>query len=266
MVLIVSALQKYSTYPFTLFAALHFANTSLIPLATRSVPESDSYLLLTRPIYQSPLFEHLVLTVPIITHIGSGIALRNIRAARRARLYGAETRDQRHTLGFWPRMSLQARLGYTFMPFLAIHVLVNRVTPIMVDGDSTSISLSFIAHGFARSRIFWTAYYNVFAIVGIYHVLGGLASFMGWRITTARETRGSQKSSLEGGLGYTEDERHVKRQRRMWWNFNKIAMLGTCIWLVGALWIVGNGGKGSGWQAKGWDEIYSQVPLIGSWL
>ncbi|KAL4972441.1 hypothetical protein BDW66DRAFT_144149 [Aspergillus desertorum] len=261
-----SVLQRYSTYPPIFFAVLHFANTSLIPIATRSVPESDNYLLLTRPIYQSPSLEHVILTMPVLTHIASGIALRNIRSSRRARLYGAETRDQRYALSFWPRMSLQARLGYVFAPLLASHVFVNRVMPIMIDGGSSSISLSFVAHGIARNRVFWVTYYHIFVFVGVYHILGGLASWMGWRITTARKTRGSKKGTLEGGLGHTESDQHVKRRKKMWWNFNKIAALGACVWLAGALWIVGNGGEGSGWEAKGWNEIYNQVPVIGSWL
>ncbi|KAL4780490.1 hypothetical protein BJX76DRAFT_46089 [Aspergillus varians] len=261
-----STFQRYSTYPPTLFTALHFVNTSLIPIATRSVPESDNYLLLTRPIYQSPVFEHLMLTIPILTHIASGIALRNIRSSRRARLYGAETRDQRYALSFWPRMSLQARLGYAFAPLLATHVLVNRIAPIMVDGGSSSVSLSFVAHGIARSRVFWVTYYHVFVFVGVYHILGGVASWMGWRITTTRKPRGSKKCSLEGHLGYAESEQHVKRRKRMWWNFNRIAGLGACVWLAGAIWVIGNGGEGSGWEAKGWNEIYSQVPVIGGWL
>ncbi|KAL2863105.1 MCP1 family protein [Aspergillus lucknowensis] len=261
-----SAVQKYSTYPPALFAALHFANTSLIPLATRSVAESDNYLLLTRPIYQAPVLEHVVLTVPILTHIASGIALRNIRASRRARLYGAETRDQRYALSFWPRMSLQARLGYAFAPLLATHVLVNRMVPIMVEGGSSGVGLRFVAHGIARNRVFWITYYHLFVFVGVYHIIGGLAAWMGWRITTVRKTRGGKEGSLKDYLGPVESEQHIKRRRKMWWNFNKLATLGACVWLAGALWIVGNGGEGSGWEAKGWNEMYSQVPVIGSWL
>ncbi|KAL4868937.1 hypothetical protein BDV12DRAFT_196740 [Aspergillus spectabilis] len=254
-----SAIQRYSTYPPTLFAVLHFANTSLIPLATRSVPESDNYLLLTRPIYQSPSLEHVILTVPILTHIASGIALRNIRSSRRARLYGAETRDQRYALSFWPRMSLQARLGYAFAPLLTTHVLVNRIVPVLVDGGSSSISLSYVAHGIARSRVFWITYYHVFVFVGVYHIIGGLATWMGWRITTARKPRGNKKGTLEGHLVPTESEQHIKRQKRLWWNFNKVAALGACVWLAGALWVVGNGGEGTGWEARRWNEIYSQL-------
>ncbi|KAL4904243.1 hypothetical protein BDW74DRAFT_168642 [Aspergillus multicolor] len=260
-----SALQRYSTYSFSFFAAIHFANTALIPIAltaTRSTLESNSFLLLTRPIYQSPSLEHAILTVPVLTHIASGIALRNIRSSRRARLYGAETRDQRYTLSFWPRMSLQARLGYMLAPLLATHVLVNRVVPVMIDGGSSSVSLSFVAHGIARNRVFWVTYYHILVFVGVYHILGGVASFMGWRVTTARKTRGSKKGTLEGDLGHTVSDQHVKRRKRMWWNFNKIATLGACVWLAGALWVIGNGGKGTGWEAKGWNEIYSHVPLV----
>ncbi|KKK18505.1 hypothetical protein P175DRAFT_0555030 [Aspergillus ochraceoroseus IBT 24754] len=261
-----SALQRYSTYPPSLFVALHFANTSLIPLATRSVPESETYLLLTRPIYQSPSLEHAILTLPVLVHIASGICLRNIRSSRRARLYGAETRTQRSALTFWPRMSLQARLGYVFTPLLGTHVLVNRVAPLMVDGGSSGIGLGYVAHGIARSPVFWNIYYLVFVTVGVWHVVGGLASWMGWRVTTAQKTRGSKKGSLEGYLGYGESDQHIKRRRRMWWTVNGIAALGASLWLAGALGVVGRAGLGSGWEATNWNNIYSQVPAIGSWL
>lgn len=262
----VSAFQRYSTYPPTLFFALHWANTSLIPLATRSVPDSESFLLLTRPVYQSPGLEHLVLTAPVLIHIASGIALRNIRSARRARLYGAETRSQRHSLTFWPRMSLQARLGYSLVPLLGVHVLVNRITPLMVDGGSSGVGLGYVAHGFARAPALWNLYYLLFVAVGVWHFVGGWAAWMGWRVTTVRKERDRKKGSLEGYLGASESEQRLRRQRKMWWTVNGIAAVGASIWLAGALGIIGRTGQGYGWEAKGWNEIYSQVPVIGSWL
>ncbi|KAE8144181.1 hypothetical protein BDV25DRAFT_167465 [Aspergillus avenaceus] len=260
-----SALQKYSTYPPSLFMALHFVNTSLIPLATRSIPDSETYLLLTRPIYQSPGLEHAVLTVPILIHVTSGIALRNLRSSRRARLYGAETRSQRHLLTFWPRMSLQARLGYGLLPILGTHVLVNRVTPLIVDGGSSGVGLGYVAHGFARKPIVWNLYYTIFVAVGMWHIVGGWAAWKGWRVTTARKER-SKKGSLEGYLGYMRNEERVKKQKRVWWVVNSAAAVGACFWLTGALGIIGYGGHGSGWEANSWNEIYKQVPVIGTWL
>lgn len=246
---------------------LHFANTSLIPLVTQSVADSENYLLLTRPIYQSPGLEHLVLTVPVLTHIAAGIGLRNIRASRRARLYGAETRSQRYSVQLWPRMTLQARLGYILAPLLGAHVLVNRITPLMVDGGSSGIGLGYIAHGFARSPVFWNIYYTVFVAAGMWHIVGGWASWMGWRVTTVRTEWFRKKDSLEGYLDETAKERErAKRQRRTKWTIYGCAAIGTSFWLAGALGIVGRAGAGSAWEAKGWNEIYTQVPAIGDWL
>lgn len=260
---LVTGIQKYSTYPPTAFFILHLANTSLIPLVTRSVPASESYLLLTRPVYQAPGLEHLVLTLPIIAHIASGIALRNIRAARRARLYGAETRAQRSTLYFWPRMSLQARTGYFIVPLVAFHALVNRVTPLIVEGGSSGVGLGYIAHGFTRNPMFWNVFYFFFVTASAWHFVGGWATWMGWRVTTARKER-SHKGSLDGYRGPTETK--SKRQRKMWWVVNGIAAAGAALWLAGSLGIVGRAGEGAGWEAKGWNEMYSQVPIVGKWL
>ena len=244
---------------------MHFANTALISLITQSVPASEPYLLLTRPIYQAPGLEHLVLTLPIVTHILSGIALRNLRSSRRARLYGAETRAQRDRISWWPRISFQARSGYLLTPLIGLHAVVNRVTPLMVEGGSSGVGLGYVAHGVARSPVFWNIFYLVFVTASVWHFIGGWATWMGWRVTTARKDRTS-KGSLEGLLGYSENHDRVKRQRKMWWMVNGIAVAGAALWLAGALGIVGRAGEGSGWEAQGWNEMYSQVPVIGEWL
>ncbi|PLB44664.1 N2,N2-dimethylguanosine tRNA methyltransferase [Aspergillus steynii IBT 23096] len=261
-----SALQKYSTYPPTLFLLLHFANTSLIPLATRSVPDSDTYLLLTRPVYQAPSLEHLVLTIPGLVHVASGIALRSIRSSRRARLYGVESRSQRSMLSFWPRVSLQAQLGYALVPLLGFHVLVNRVAPLIHDGGSSGVGLGYVAHAFTRNPVFWNAYYLALVAVGVWHIIGGWAAWMGWRVTTVRRERMHKKGSLEGYLKQPENEQRSRRQRKMWWTVNGLAAVGASIWLAGALGIVGRSEQGSGWEVNGWNEIYNRVPIIGSWL
>ena len=262
----VSGIQKYSTYPPSAFFILHFANTSLIPLLSRSIPASETYFLLTRPAYQAPGLEHLVLTVPILAHIASGIALRNIRGSRRARLYGAETRAQRHLLSFWPKVSVQAKTGYLIAPLVGLHAVVNRVTPLMVEGGSSGVGLGYVAHGFARSPVFWNIFYLVFVTASVWHFVGGWATWMGWRVTTARKERGASKGSLEGYLGYAENKDRVKRQRKMWWVVNGVAAVGAALWLAGALGIVGRAGEGAGWEAQGWNEMYSHVPVIGEWL
>lgn len=248
-----------------MFIALHFFNTSLIPLATRSVASSENYLLLTRPIYQSPGLEHVVLTIPVLAHIASGIVLRNIRASRRARLYGAEPNDQNSLFRFWPRTNLQVRLGYALVPLLGTHTLVTRITPLIVDGGSSGVGLGYVAHTFARSPVFWNIYYLLFVAVGVWHIVGGWAAWMGWGVTTSRRERGD-KGSLAEYLASSKSMQRVKRQRKMWWVVNGIAALGASVWLAGALGIIGRAGEGSGWEAKGWNEIYNRVPVIGGWL
>ncbi|KAJ5798239.1 uncharacterized protein N7503_007535 [Penicillium pulvis] len=262
---LLSGIQKYSTYPPTVFFILHFANTALIPLVTRSVPASEPYLLLTRPLYQAPGLEHLVLTLPIVAHVVSGIALRNLRSSRRARLYGAETRAQRDLLSWWPRISLQARSGYLLAPLIGLHAVVNRITPLMVEGSSSGVGLGYVAHGVARSPVFWNIFYLVFVTASVWHFIGGWATWVGWRVTTARKQHTS-KGSLEGLLGYPENHQRANRQRKMWWMVNGIAAAGAAIWLAGALGIVGRAGEGVGWEAQGWNAMYSQVPVIGDWL
>ncbi|KAK1139344.1 RNA methyltransferase tRNA(m5U54)methyltransferase [Aspergillus melleus] len=261
-----SALQKYSTYPPTLFVALHFTNTALIPLVTRSVSDSDTYLLLTRPIYQAPSLEHLVLTIPSLVHVASGIALRGIRSSRRARLYGAETRSQRSLLSFWPRVSLQAQFGYALVPLLGFHILVNRVAPLIYDGGSSGVGLGYVAHAFTRHPTFWNVYYLAFVAVGVWHIVGGWAAWMGWRVTTVRRDRKPKKGSLEGHFKEPENQQRSRRQRKMWWTVNGLAAMGFSIWLGGALGIIGQSGQVSGWEVNGWNEIYNRIPIIGSWL
>lgn len=232
---------------------------------TRSVPDSESYLLLTRPIYQSPGLEHLVLTVPIVIHVVSGFALRNIRAARRARLYGVESRVEKALLKSWPKMSLQAKFGYILCPLLGIHVLVNRIAPLIVEGGSSGVGLGYIAHGFSRRPVLWNTFYPIFVASGVWHIVGGWATWMGWNVTTVRKERG-RDTVLKGDLRYRESEQVTKRRRRIWLTVNGIAAVGTSIWLAGALGIIGFAEPGSSWEANGWNAIYKHVPVIGRWL
>lgn len=259
----VTAIQKYSTAPPTIFIALHVFNTVIAPLATRSVPASESYLLLTRPVYQSPYLEHAVLTVPIVSHVLSGLALRSIRAVRRARFYGAEPGYRRYLYNLWPAVSRQAQLGYLLAPLLGTHVLVNRVAPVIVDGGSSGVGLGYVAHGIARRPLFWNLFYPVFVAAGVWHFVGGCAAWMGWRVTTARRERGT---SRKGSVRYPNGDLRIRRQRRRWWVVNGLAALGASLWLAGGLGITGRAGLGAGWEAKSWNEIYRQVPILGVWL
>ncbi|EER28267.1 hypothetical protein D8B26_004586 [Coccidioides posadasii str. Silveira] len=262
-----SQVQRYSTYPPSIFFGLHLVNTSLIPLATQSIEASETYLLLTRPIYQAPVLEPALLTVPILAHIASGIALRFVRQSRCARLYGAETRQQRKALRRSNRSSIQAKLGYFFVPFLGLHVLVNRIGPWYVDGGSSSVGLGYVAHGVARSP--WTvgAWYVAFVGIGVWHFVGGWAHWMGWReMATLDRAMEKRRGATAGFLGNPQQVERLHRQKRRRWIIAGSTVAGTALWLSGGLGVVGRGGLGSGWEAKTWDNIYSQIPLLGPYL
>lgn len=262
-----SSIQRYSTYPPTVFLGLHFANTSLIPLATGSVSSSETFLLLTRPVYQSPSLEPLFVTIPIVAHIASGVGLRFLRQSRRARLYGAETREQRKKLRSKNPISVQSLLGYAFVPLLGAHVLVNRLVPLQVDGGSSGVGLGYVAHGIAKAPWSMGIGYAIFAGVGVWHFVGGWAWWFGWKEVIQFKRRRGESSGANGGyLGSPEGAELLKRKNRRRWIVNGISIVGTGLWLAGGLGVIGRGGEGFGWEGKSWDQIYRQVPLLGSFL
>ncbi|EEQ29960.1 hypothetical protein McanMca71_006234 [Microsporum canis] len=266
-----SAVQKYSTYPPTVFLGLHFTNTALIPLATRSVSESETFLLLTRPIYQAPGLEPLIVYLPILAHVTSGVVLRYLRQSRRARQFGAETREQRKAVRSAVRpASVQAILGYATVPLIGTHILVNRLVPLYVDGGSSGVGLGYVAHGIARSPWLMGAWYAALTGIGVWHFVGGWAWWFGWReVLVTRKTAPSRTSSSGANGGYLGSQKGTElyqRKKRRRWIVNGLSLAGTTLWLAGGLGVIGTGGLGVGWEAKGWDAVYSQVPLLGSLL
>ncbi|WEW59457.1 hypothetical protein PRK78_004931 [Emydomyces testavorans] len=263
----VAQIQKYSTYPPSIFLGLHLVNTSLIPLATRSVAASETYLLLTRPIYQAPVLEPVLLTAPILAHIASGVALRFVRQSRRARLYGAETRQQRKALKAANLPSVQARLGYLLIPFIGVHVLLNRIGPWYVDGGSSSVGLGYVAHGFARSPWTMGVWYTGLVGIGVWHFVGGCAQWMGWReVVGLNREKEKRLGATAGYLGNAKQIEALRRRKWRTWVILGATLAGATLWLAGGLGVVGREGLGSGWEAKTWDSIYSQIPLLGPYL
>ncbi|KAK2737908.1 RNA methyltransferase tRNA(m5U54)methyltransferase [Myotisia sp. PD_48] len=261
------SIRQYSTYPPAVFIGLHFANTSLIPLATRSVADSETFLLLTRPIYQAPSLESILVYLPILAHVASGVALRLIRGSRRARLFGAETRADRKSLKSSQPASTQARLGYVLMPLLGAHILVNRLTPLYVEGGSSGIGLGYVAHGFARFPWIMSLGYAAFVGVGVWHFVGGWAWWCGWREVLVSRPADEKKAGANGGyLGSPAGAELYKRKQRRKWIVNGLSIVGTALWLAGGIGVIGQGGLGSGWEAKNWDLLYRQVPLFGRLL
>lgn len=245
----VTRIQRYSSYAFTVFAAFHIANTSLIPLATRSVAAADTYLLLTRPYYQSLPFEPLLITGALGLHISSGLALRLFRRRQQVHRYGAESLRERRQIP-WPAVSWTSATGYALIPLVFGHALINRGLPLLYEGGSANVGLEYVAHGFARHPAISAVGFTALVAVGAWHMVTGWARWMSWLP--------SQVSAWSGDI-------QLVRKRRAYLVNGAAAAL-VAIWLAGGLGVVGRGGEATGWLAKEYDFLYSKIPLVGPYV
>ncbi|CAK7266833.1 hypothetical protein SEPCBS119000_002232 [Sporothrix epigloea] len=240
-----SRIQRYSSYAFTIFASVHLATASLIPLATRSVPASESYLLLAREIYQTRVSEPLLVFGPIVAHVAAGIGLRLVRQSQNQRRYGGSRRGK----STWPGLSWTAASGYVFSVTLAAHLAVNRLLPIFVQGDSSDISLAYVSHGFARHPLLSWLSYGVFLGAASAHMVWGWARWLGV----------AQRAAWMGPDTALETKPMQRRRRRAWLMVQSGVLLAFCAWASGGLGIVARGGSAQGWVAKVYDELYDKA-------
>ncbi|KAF4626799.1 hypothetical protein G7Y89_g11355 [Cudoniella acicularis] len=237
-------LQKYSSYVFTIYTSFHITNTSIIPLVTRSLPESETYLLLTRPYYQSFPLEPLLITLPIATHILAGLALRIHRRNANLNRYGAAnlpitTRLQKR-LKVWPAVSWSSISGYVLAPLVLGHAFVNRILPWVYEGGSSGVGLGFVSHGFAKHPVVaWTGYATLVGVASG-HFVWGAARWNGW---------------IPIGTS--------KKANRRWWTINGASLAVAALWMAGGLGVIGTAGIADGWVGKGYDVLYSKIPLVG---
>lgn len=245
-----SRIQRYSSYTFSVFAAFHITNTSLIPLLTRSVPASDPYLLLTRPYYQSwPLAEPLIIIGSLTAHIGSGIALRLHRRRQDVTNYGADERSWRRRIA-WPKVSGTSKLGYLLMPAVLVHAWINRVIPVNVSGGSSTVGLGYVAHGFAKHPVVANVGYAFLVGVGVWHFVWGAARYF---------------DALPSQITFAGEAGRRDREKR-WYVLNATSFVVAAVWLAGGLGVVGRGGLASGWIGREYDELYKSIPLVGHWF
>ncbi|KAI9673238.1 MAG: hypothetical protein M1829_004303 [Trizodia sp. TS-e1964] len=246
-----TGIQKYSSLTFTVFLTFHITNTSLLPLATKSVSAADPYLLLTRPYYQSPIAEPLIVVAPLLLHVGSGLALRIYRRHQTAKLYGSEPKSSRPGLWqLWPNLSGTSMLGIALAPLVVGHATINRLLPLYFEGGSSGIGLQFVAHGFARHKAVSFVGFSALISIASWHVVWGAAKWLGW--SPAQVT-----SSYRGGM-----ERSWMRKRRFYILNAVSAALAGC-WMAGGLGVVGLGGETKGWVGRGYDDLFRQIPVLG---
>lgn len=268
----------------SIFTTLHLANVSLIPAVTGSVDASETYLLMTREIYQTSLAEPILVALPFIAHVGSGIALRLIRRAQNIRWYGRATpgfwplssasslsekgdsgasrgRDSgKRTSSPWPPLSWISVSGYAFTVFYSAHVFVNRVLPLAVEGDSSNIGLAYVSHGFALHPVVTRLAYLGLIGFGMGHMVWGTARWLG----VAPSTRGWLQPRTAPGrekVANLVDKKTRRERRRKWMGVHAVAVAGAALWMVGGMKVVGSGGASGGWLGSIYDGLYAKVSL-----
>lgn len=256
----------------SIFTSLHLANVSLIPAATGSVDASETYLLMTREIYQTSLTEPLLIALPFLAHVGSGIALRLIRRSQNIRWYGRSTpglwplsrgennAGSKRAASPWPAMSWISVSGYAFTIFYSAHAFMNRILPLAVEGDSSNIGLGYVSHGFARHPwVSQLAYLGLIG-VGVGHMVWGGARWLGAAPSTAgwlqpRKAPGREK------VANAVDRRTRRERRKRWLSLHAVVVAGAAAWMVGGLRVVGSGGASGGWVGGIYDGLYAKVGL-----
>lgn len=259
--------QKFSSYAMGVFTSLHLANVSLIPAITRSVSGSETYLLMTRELYQTSLSEPFLVALPVLAHIGSGIALRWLRRSQNMRRYGASTPgmyalhrkrtsdttgSNRSSVSLWPHLSYISISGYAFTIFYAAHAFMNRILPLQVEGDSSNIALAYVAHGFARHPIVANIAYVGLITIGCGHMIWGQAKWLGLAPAT---------SSWTGRQSMTVDKKIKRQRRRKWFGVHGVALGVASLWAIGGLAVVARGGPADGWVGKLYDDMFTTVGL-----
>jgi hypothetical protein len=119
------------------------------------------------------------------------------------------------------------------------HAFTNRLVPYIYEGGSSGVGLGFVSHGFAKHPVIAWVGYMGFLGVAAGHFVWGAARWNGW---------------LPSGSD--------RKARRRWWTLNVISAAFAGLWMAGGLGIVGRGGAADGWVGKGYDELYSKIPLL----
>lgn len=101
------------------------------------------------------------------------------------------------------------------------------------------MGLGFVSHGFARHPFFaWVCYVGLVSVASGHFVWGA--------------------AKWAGVLPRGND----KKARRRWWTLHGISASLAALWMAGGLGVVGRGGLADGWVGKGYDKLYSKLPLM----
>lgn len=139
---LLKASQKYSAYGILAFAGLHLTSTVILPPISFNV--ANKAFMVGRSVYQSELGEFFLVYLSFGIHILSGFLLRMFR------LYWSYKDSNK--LKF-PKVSTVSKSGFVLTFLTSMHFLATRVSPTKALGDSSLISLEYMAYCLNVDRI-----------------------------------------------------------------------------------------------------------------
>jgi Protein of unknown function (DUF1691) len=250
----VSFIQRLSSVVFSIFVILHLANTAIIPLVLGSVSASEPYLLLTRKFYQNPVLEIVLVALPLVAHVASGISLRLIRRSQNLERHVRAGTEQQgdeilpskpSTRRIWPPLSYISLAGYALAIFMIPHLQLFRVLPLFVEDTSSAISLEYVGHFFSRQPGLASVLYIPLIVSSSFHVVWGWSKWLG----LAPRTYSPANPAQLGG------------RRRIFWRLHAVAVLLGMVWAAGGLGILSGGGAVPGPRGEYYDRLLAAAGL-----
>ncbi|KAK9461353.1 uncharacterized protein V1516DRAFT_675729 [Lipomyces oligophaga] len=188
-------IQKYSSYTFCGFLALHYSAVMLAPAVTRAIGPNDSatsLLLFGRAIYQaSPAIETGLVAGSMVVHVLSGVIIRISRLRRDRRWYKTPLRElfsssrsksptplPSSSSSSATTFSRISQTGWLLVPFVSLHAYLARYVPLKIEGDSSSIDLRYITYGFSKTPYLSSIGYFAMILFTTHHVTYGLAKWL----------------------------------------------------------------------------------------
>lgn len=184
--------QKYLAYCFTAFLGIHLCSVAVVPALPIPFEIKQQVFEMARSVYQVPIFEAVAVVGSVLVHITSGIVLRFLRPKVSSPV--VSERDPRIGLGgitgvvglgykksiistLIPSLTPLSLSGYILIPLLGYHFYKFRYGPILVDGDSSLVTLEYIS-------VYLQKLVNKLAFVGLltvgnYHFVSGGLRFNG---------------------------------------------------------------------------------------
>lgn len=142
--------------------------------------------------------------------------------------------------------------GYVFAAAVAAHVGLNRILPLVVEGDSANIALAYTSHGFARHPfVSWVAFLGLLG-AGCGHMVWGWSKWLG--IAQKADWNPPRPTGNK-----TVDKAVKKSRRRTWFGIQGAAAGLMLLWAAGGLGVVARGGRSDGWVGKVYDGLYDKV-------